>query len=197
MKSVTLDNETNVAICGLPDNETVAAICGLPLVKTYLDYADSDTDNDQRYVIRDGFLVRVLVANSGCVNDLFPNEAKVLAEVIKTASEDAEKFLRTQQEFAKAQFANLNCELEGTLQSSTFNFRNPVNRIIYSVKLKISDGRRVCSIRSIDREGNEKLLHSSTSTDMTISEKAAGIELKAYLLKQVKDNDNVVPSEGV
>ena len=185
MKSVTLDNET------------IAAICGLPVEKTYLDYADSDTDNDQRYVIRDGSLVRVLVADSGCINSLFHNEAKVLAEVIRTASEDAEKFFMAQQEFAKAQFANLNCELEGTLQSSTFNFRNPENRIVYSVKLKISDGRRVCSIRSIDMEGNEKLLHSSTSTDMTISEKAAGIELKAYLLKQVKDNDNVVPSEGV
>ena len=185
MKSVTINDEE------------VAAMCGMPLEKTYFDYADTDTDDDQRFVVREGSLVRILIANSGCINDMNHYEAKVLAEAIKKASEDAETFFRAQRDWTNAQFAKLNCDLKGSLQSSTFTFNDFENRIVYSVKLKIFEGHRICFIRSIDREGTEKLLHSSTSTDKTISEKVAGLELKAYLLKLVKKDDDVVSREGI
>lgn len=179
------------------DDEEVAAMCGLPLEQTYFDYADTDTDDDQRYVVREGSIVRVLIYASGRINDMTHYEAEVVAKAIQKASEDAKTFFKAQTDWVHLQCAKLNCDLVGTLQSSTFNFHDHENQLVYSVTLKIFAGHRVYFIRSVDREGTEKLLHSSTSTDKTISEKVAGLELKAYLLKQAKNDDDVVSSEGI
>ena len=178
-------------------NEKISKACGLPVRQTYLDYSGNDVGYDQRLVTRYCSTVSILISNHDHVNDMTFEESRVIAEAIRNASDVAKNFFKAQTDWVNLQFTKLNCNLIGTLQSSTFNFHDYDNRITYSVTLKIFEGNRVCFIRSVDREGTEKLLHSSTNTDKTISEKVAGLELKAYLLKQAKNDDDVVSSEGI
>ena len=75
--------------------KTVCSLVGVEENKNYLDVNRSDDLYEgQRLVRREGPIVRVLVAEDGCIMDLSFGEAYVLGTKILKAAEDAKKIER-------------------------------------------------------------------------------------------------------
>ena len=142
-------------------------------------------------VTREGVSVRIYICDESlCSADLWSFEAEQIGQAILNAAKDAKTFQKAQSEWARSQMQRLNCEITGAQIIWGYEFY--VNGKRYGVHFTTNDSfttnKKIRTCVIVDGSGTP-LFKKVTDDVSKVSQDAAALVLKTFLLSKIKENE--------